>query len=166
MYKRQSCLCAWPQVVCTFRTGLPCSTLGEPSEARARVHFSGKVAAEQTEGEVRTKSQEGKQIDKDAGRQRSVLCLEPETARPPWSREALSERCKPLVAERKGRKPARGAVGRRCVQDASARQVEMWAGQGLNPERSDGPKALRTSAGACSRQLENPTAALSSVTHA
>ena len=106
-----------------------------------------------------------KKRDSDA-EQKSVHCLEPQTARPPWSREALSERCKPLVARRKGRKPARGAVGRRCVQDASAKQVEMWAGQGLNPERSDGPKALRTSAGACSRQLENPTAALSSVTHA
>ena len=98
--------------------------------------------------------------------QKSVHCLDPQTARPPWSREALSERCKPLVAQRKGRKPARGAVGRRCVQDASAKQVEVWADQGLNPERSDGPKALRTSAGICSRQLENPTAALSSVTRA
>ena len=57
--------------------------------------------------------------------QKSVHCLEPQTARPPWSREALSERCKPLVAQRKGRKPARGAVGRRCVQDASAEQLEM-----------------------------------------
>ena len=38
------------------------------------------------------------------------------------------------MAKRKGKKPARDAVGRRCVQDASARQVGMWAGQGLNPE--------------------------------
>ena len=35
-----SCLCARPQVVCTFRTGITCSMVGEPSEARGRVHSS------------------------------------------------------------------------------------------------------------------------------